>query len=307
MINVLNEINDRSKNSPKDFALECDGEYIKEIGRVAKIIADDDDLIIVAIAGPSSSGKTTTAHILCEELEKLGETTAVVSLDDFYLPYEDLPILSDGSKDIETVNSLDIPLIKKCFNDIINFGKTVIPSYDFKSKMRICAARTVDIGSRGILIVEGLHALNTVISEVVPRNNIYKIYISVNTPIVDDKGQKVLSSRQIRLIRRSLRDEIFRGSQVSETLALWRNVVESEEKYLYTFKDTADVKLVTLHPYELCVYRNRFCAMKQDVDPSDDCYSFFMKTACSLERFGSIDRKYVPKNSLIREFIGQDV
>ncbi len=307
MTNTLNEINEKSSTCPEEFIKECENEYINEIKRVAQIIADDDDLIIVAIAGPSSSGKTTTAHILCDELERLGETTAVVSLDDFYLPYDKLPILSDGSKDIESVNSLDIPLIRHCFNEIIYNGKTVVPGYDFKSKMRIEASRCIDIGKRGILIVEGLHALNTDISDVVPKKNIYKIYISVNTAIVDDDGNKVLSSRQVRLIRRSLRDEIFRGSSINETLALWRNVVANEEKYLYTFKDTADVKLITLHPYELCVYRNRFCAMKEDVDTSDDCYSFFMKTACTLERFCSLERKYVPINSLIREFIGQDV
>lgn len=306
MKNILNKINEAVKSDPEAFISECDGAYASNIQGVAERIAADDNIKIVAIAGPSSAGKTTTAHLLCESLEAMGEKTDVVSLDDFYLPPGEHPLLPDGSPDLESVHALDIPLIKKCFEDIIATGKTVLPSYDFKSDARIAAARMLDIGDRGIVIAEGLHALNPLITGLVPKENIFKIYISVNCDILDNSGNKLLSSRQIRLIRRTLRDSAFRGADVNETLGMWSNVVEGESKYLYCFKDSADVKLVTLHPYEPCLYKDAFCALEQSVAPSAPCREYFQKTVDALGGFVTLDRALIPKNSLIREFIGQE-
>lgn len=304
MINTLNEINKMAKECPKEFIKASNDEYIRNITDIAKRIEQDDDIKIVAIAGPSGSGKTTTAHILQDKLEALGETTAVVSLDDFYLPEDKLPILSDGSADIESVNSLDVSLIKECFDDIIKSGKTNLPHYDFKTKSSIRNAKILDIGQKGIVIVEGLHAMNPLVADLVPRKNILKIYISVNRSVDDDNGVQMLSSRQIRLIRRVLRDDRFRGATATETLHLWNNVIDGERKYLYCFKDTADVKLVTFHPYELGIYRERFGKMRSGVNKNAPCYDYFIKTANALERFSAIDSALVPSDSLIREFIG---
>lgn len=304
MINTLNEINKLAKENPKEFIRTCNDEYVKNIVSIARQIESNDDIKIVAIAGPSGSGKTTTAHILQDKLESLGETTSVVSLDDFYLPTDKLPLLPDGSLDIESVNSLDIPLIKECFTQIIKDGKASLPKYDFKTKKQLLNAKTIDIGNHGIVIVEGLHAMNPLIADLVPRKNILKIYISVNRSVDDNNGVQMLSSRQIRLIRRVLRDDKFRGSTATETLHLWNNVIEGERKYLYCFKNTADIHLVTFHPYELGVYRERFCKMRNGVHKNAPCYEYFIDTANALERFASIDSSLVPSESLIREFIG---
>lgn len=304
MINTLNEINKMAKTAPKEFIRACNEEYIKNITDIAKRIESDNDIKIVAIAGPSGSGKTTTAHILQEKLKSLGETTAVVSLDDFYLPSDKLPILPDGSADIESVNSLDISLINQCFQGIIECGATTLPKYDFKTRSRIINATGIDIGDHGIVIVEGLHAMNPLIANLVPRKNILKIYISVNRSVDDNNGVQMLSSRQIRLVRGVLRDDRFRGATATETLHLWNNVIDGERKYLYCFKDNADVKLVTFHPYELGVYRERFCKMRSTVNKNAPCYEYFIDTANALERFDAIDSSLVPENSLIREFIG---
>lgn len=304
MINTLNEINQMAMQCPKEFIKACNCEYINNITDIAKRIECDDDIKIVAIAGPSGSGKTTTAHILQEKLEEMRETTAVVSLDDFYLPADKLPILPDGSADIESVNSLDIALIKGCFRQIIENGTASLPRYDFKTKSRISNAKQLNIGNHGIVIVEGLHAMNPLIADLVPRKNILKIYISVNRSVDDQNGVQMLSSRQIRLIRRVLRDDRFRGATATETLHLWNNVIDGEQKYLYCFKDTADVQLVTFHPYELGVYRERFGKMRSAVHKNAPCYDYFIKTANALERFVAIDSALVPSDSLIREFIG---
>lgn len=304
MINTLNEINKLAKSDAAEFIKACNQEYINNITDIAKRINDDDDIKIVAIAGPSGSGKTTTAHILQNRLEKMGETTAVVSLDDFYLPHDKLPVLPDGSLDIESVNSLDILLIKKCFENIINDGKTDLPEYDFKTRSRIPNAKKLDIGNHGIVIVEGLHAMNPLIADLVPHKNILKVYISPNRTVDDENGVQLLSSRQIRLIRRVLRDDLFRGATATETLHLWNNVIEGEKMHLYCFKNTADVWLTTFHPYELGVYRERFCKMRSTVNKNAPCYEFFIDTVNALEQFCSIDSALVPPNSLIREFIG---
>lgn len=304
MINTLNDINQKALECPEEFIEDCNKEYLENITNIARRIEADDDIKIVAIAGPSGSGKTTTAHILQEKLRLLNEMVEVVSLDDFYLPADKLPILPDGSTDIESVNSLDISLIKECFDEIIKEGKTNLPLYDFKTKTSTRGAKSIDIGHKGIVIVEGLHAMNPLISDLVPRKNIYKIYISVNRSVDDQNGVQLLSSRQIRLVRRVLRDDKFRGATATETLHLWNNVIDGERKYLYCFKNTADIQLVTFHPYELGVYREKFGKMRSTVNKNAPCYDYFIKTANALERFAAIDSSLVPKNSLIREFIG---
>lgn len=305
MINTVKEINDSIKENTASFIDLCEREYKSKIAALAKRIADNDDIKIVAIAGPSASGKTTTAHILMRELEKLNEKTAVVSLDDFYFSYDKLPYNPDGSRDIESVRALDVVRIEKAFRDIIESGTALLPEFDFVTKTRRENAKRINIGSRGIAIVEGLHAINPQITDVVPHKNILKIYISVNVTIFQE-GKKVLSSRQIRLIRRILRDEKFRAASPEETLELWNNVVSGESKYLYCFKDTADVRLDTLHPYELCVYKKRFCGMKNSVGKSTPCYDYFKGAVDALEHFCSVESKFVPENSLIREFIGNE-
>ena len=305
MKSTLQTINEYALNDPAGLVEKAENHYDREITETAQRIADDDSLKIVAIAGPSASGKTTTAHILSEKLQKLGEQTEVVSLDDFYLPTEQLPLTEDGKYDIESVNALDKNLMKKCFGEIINTGRTELPEYNFAEKRRILSARSIDISGRGIVIVEGLHALNPVITDLVPRKNIFKAYISVNRSVLDDNGDVLLTSRQIRLMRRVLRDRIFRGSSVNETLALWKGVVEGEKKYLYCFKDTADVLIKTLHIYEPCLYRNDFCALCDETQNITDCRDYFLKTAEAVRKFVPLDEALIPHNSLIREFIGE--
>ncbi len=304
MKNTLQTINKAISENPEGLIESAEKEYVEDIYSAAKQIADNDDIKIVALAGPSASGKTTSAHILKDRLTELGETTIIVSLDDFYLPADRLPILPDGKRDIESVNSLDKELIRQCLNEIILSGRTMLPHFDFKTKTSHKAARAVDIGERGIVIVEGLHALNPVITDLVPKKNIFKIYVSVNRGIYDQNGAQLLSSRQIRLMRRSLRDEVFRSTDINDTLTLWEDVVAGERKYLYCFKDTADFNLHTLHSFEPSLYRNRFINLLPKVDINHKAYEYFLKTVNGVQKFNSVSADLVPKTSLIREFIG---
>lgn len=301
---TVSEIN-KALEDPIKFVADCEADYRSEIKKTAAHIAADDRIKIVALAGPSGAGKTTTAHILCDELIKQGEIPVVVSLDDFFLSYKDLPLLPDGSPDTESARALNMDLLNECFTDIITTGKTLLPRYDFTAKLSIREGREVDITNKGIVIVEGLHALNPLITELVPKENLFKIYISVNYSIFDDEGNKLLSSRQIRLMRRIIRDLEFRGKSVSETLHMWKSVVEGEEKFLYCFKETAQVFIKTLHRYEPCLYRNEIRELFKEASPADPCYEYFEKTARALEGFSSMSPEIIPNDSLIREFIGE--
>ena len=303
MENTVTEINLAAK-SPVEMIKQAEEKYISEIRAVAERISADDYIRIVALAGPSASGKTTTAGMLCKLLSEMGEKTVVVSLDDFYLPLEKMPKSADGSYDFETVNSLDIELIKKCFREAIKTGKTHLPKYDFTTNTRMPDTILADISEKGIIIAEGLHALNPLITDMVDKKNIFKIYISVNCSIMDSFGEQLLSSRQIRLVRRALRDRVFRGSPIAETLGFWNSVVAGERKNLYCFKDSADVKIKTLHIYEPGVYRNEFLKLKNELQPGVVCYDYFMRTCRAIEQFAEIDNSLVPEGSLIREFIG---
>ncbi|MBQ7726590.1 MAG: nucleoside kinase, partial [Clostridia bacterium] len=192
MNNTLPFIKDACAQSPKAFIMQAEQEYHEEIRSLAQTVSDNDDIKIVAIAGPSASGKTTTAHILQEKLTGLGEKTEVISLDDFYLPNEQLPLLPDGRQDIESVNALDKEQIRSCLLELIKTGKTWLPRFSFPDRRQIRRARYIDLSGKGIAIVEGLHALNPVLTELIPGGHLYKLYISVNSPIRSKEGTKLL-------------------------------------------------------------------------------------------------------------------
>ncbi len=303
MKSTLQTINNYAETSPEELVLRAERHYRNEISAVADKITQNKSIKVIAIAGPSSSGKTTTAHMLRGCLAERGVKTDVVSLDDFYLPPERLPLLPDGTQDIESVNALDIPLINKCFNKALESGKTYLPQFDFQAKKRIENAREIDISGNSIVIVEGLHALNPVLTGIIPDEKLFRAYISVNRSIEDENGEVLLTSRQIRLVRRILRDRIFRSTLPAETLNLWKGVTAGEEKYLYCFKNQADILIKTLHIYEPCLYKSELSALKGETAQCTD-NPYFMQTLESIERFYPIDGSLIPENSLIREFIG---
>ena len=305
MMNSVTQINEAAK-TPERLIFEAERDYEKEIVAVAQHIADHDEIKIVSLAGPSASGKTTTAHILYDTLKQLGEKPEVVSLDDFYLPPGREPLDENGKPDWEGVNALDLPLIQECLGEVISTGKTCLPRFDFKTKEQILRDREVDISDHGILIVEGLHALNPLITDLVPRENICKIYISVNCAIEDSFGEQLISSREIRLMRRILRDRIFRNASVNDTLEMWNKVVAGERKNLYCYKNTADFRVKTLHVYEPCIYRDIFMSTLPELREDVPCKDYYMRTWNAVKQFRSLETKYVPDDSLIREFIGNE-
>ena len=304
MTNILQQINSSLISDPKGFIEVCEKAYKEQICSLVSAILSDENNRILMIAGPSGSGKTTTAHVLKETLEKNGKKTQVVSLDNFYKSMSDREVLSDGKVDFESVNALDIKEITRSFNELITKGKSKLPEFDFVLAKSIPNKFELDISNGGYLIVEGIHALNPEITCHLPQENLFKIYVSVTRPIVDENGKTILTGRKLRLIRRTIRDFKFRNKTINETLGLWSGVVEAENKHIRSFKKYADFCVKTLHSFEPALYKKRFLEMIKTVTNDTPNSDYARMAAKGLENFTEIDENLIPETSLIKEFIG---
>ncbi len=303
MKNTVLEIKS-SVNSDADVFIEyCEEYYHNQIEALAQKIALIDGRCIVMISGPSSSGKTTSSNLLLKKLKEMGESAYIVSLDDFYLDGDKLPVLPDGTTDTESVHSLDIAEMEKCFKELMNNGESSLPLFDFKQKRRSNTKNKIVLPKHAALIVEGLHGLNPLITEHLQNNNIIKVYISLNEPILDEKGDIFLSSRQMRLARRVIRDMKYRGTTPERTLEMWTNVVKEEEKTLFKYKPLADVRVITLHPYEICLYKPYLSKILKELSENTENYETFKDLALKAQIFETLNENKVPDDSLIKEFI----
>ncbi len=302
--NKIEYINTMAKD-PVPFIAQCEERYQNIIDGIAQRIIDEEGREIVMLAGPSSAGKTTTARKLSESLIKKGVKTYVLSLDDFYLNREDIPYLPDGSQDFETVDALDLECFEECVNALLR-GETVKnPVFDFTTGRRSDTQfNEITLGDEDVVIIEGLHALNPVITEKIV-GKLLKIYINVSSRIYDEKGNIILNKRNMRFIRRMVRDYKFRDSSVENTYKLWRNVTAGEDKYLFPFRDNADIKANTIHLYESCVLKHQALPLLLNSEISDEFKQEAKKLAKALEKFYDIPETLVPADSLLREFLGK--
>ncbi len=291
-------------SAPEIFISKCEERYNNKIKNIAQLIFEREESEIVMIAGPSSAGKTTTAKKLREQLSSLGIGSYTVSLDDFYLDNRDAPRFPDGTPDFETVECLDIPCFCEKMSELLQKGETDLPEFDFLKGERKPLKNHIRIGPKDVIIVEGLHALNPVITDVLPSNRLLKIYINISSRIYDEKNNIILNKRNMRFIRRLVRDYKFRGSSVENTYKMWIKVRYGEDTYLFPFKDNADIKINTIHLYETCVLKNTAIELLKDVNKNSEYYCESQRLIRSLMKFPEIDKAFVPDNSLLREFIG---
>lgn len=302
LTNEIEYINEMAESLPRDFIEKCEQRYSNIIASVAKEICDGGERKVVMLAGPSSSGKTTTAKKLCSECKNKGVNTFVLSLDDFYLNRDDIPVLPDGTRDFETVYALDLD----CFGETVNAllrGETVkTPIFDFVTGSRSDKFNEITLGKNDIVIIEGLHALNHAITDKID-GHLFKIYISVSSRIYNEKGKIILNKRNLRFVRRMVRDAKFRGSSADQTYSLWKNVTYGEDKYLFPYRNNADIKINTVHLYEPCVLKKQALELLKS-DISDDYLYDVQRLRDALGKFEEIDEKLVPEDSLLREFLG---
>ena len=304
MENNLTKINKLVLENTKGYIEQVEDEYHKRIRVAVKEVLQSGRRIIL-LAGPSASGKTTTAHLLCKYLKEAGVHSEIISLDDFFLEQNQMPYDEQGVIDYESVHSLDTDGIIKALNEINDSSKTELPVFSFKNKTRESFTRPINVGNDGAVIVEGLHALNPLIADSLDAKNVLKLYISVVASYVDDDGAELLESRNIRLMRRMSRDILYRASTPESCLKLFSSVVRGEDKYLCPYRDPAEIELCSFHDYEICLFKPLLYNKLKALTSSVENYDRVQKIIAAMKNAVEINQTNVPKNSLMQEFIGQ--
>lgn len=303
MFTNLSKINSSTIEDRLSFISACEKRFDTAVSEVVKTFLSDSDYDIVMLAGPSSSGKTTTAGILAKKIKESGRAAYTVSLDDFYLDRDDIPVNEDGLKDYENVTALDIALIHRCFNDLIENRKADLPVFDFKTGMRAQEKKHIELGKDDVIIVEGLHALNPVITQGLDERHLYRIYISVSSRISGDDGKILLNKRNLRLIRRMIRDYRHRNSPVENTFQMWQGVMKGEDKFLFPFESYADVKINSFHAYETCIFKRNALELLLMVGEDSEFYEKARELINAVSLFEEIDPSLLPEKSLLNEFL----
>lgn len=278
-------------------------------GLQEKLLADISDEIvsknkrIILIAGPSSSGKTTFSHRLSIQLEIAGLTPHPVSMDDYFLDRELSPRDENGNYNFETIASLDVDLLTKHINQLLNGEEVDVPSYNFVTGKREYHGHKLKIGQKDVLVMEGIHGLNGTLTNEIPEDAKYRIYVSALNQINLDEHNRIPSSDG-RLLRRIVRDAMTRGNDARETISRWDSVRKGEEDNIFPYQEEADVMFNSAQVYEIAV-------LKQYAEPllfavPKDCpeYQEAKRLLKFLEYFLNIPSEAIPKTSLLREFIG---
>ena len=286
---------------PAAFAAYCEQDYHARIVGAAQTVLHS-GAHVVMLTGPSASGKTTTAHKLSDEIRRLGSESAVISLDNFFKNLADYPRLADGTPDYESVDALDITEINRALLEIIQTGKTNIPDFDFCSEMRHHGTVPVSVGD-GIVVIEGIHALNPRLTAMLPHGSVYKIYAGLREEY-SHGGQRILPTRDVRLARRMVRDIKFRGHSLEKTFSMWPAVCEGEDKNIKVFKSEADLLLDTSFSYEVNVLAPFVIEFTGGLS-DDNAYAAQLADLCArFSQCAPIDIADLPQDSMLREFLG---
>ncbi|MGN0570724.1 MAG: hypothetical protein ACI4K9_00925 [Candidatus Fimenecus sp.] len=302
--NYLEYINDLAANDPTELVRRSETRFDNILNDVTARIAGDDGREIVMLAGPSASGKTTTANKIAQKCIARGMQTYVVSLDDFYLDRNKIPLDETGKPDFETVYALDLPKFSETIRLLLSGAATDLPIFDFTTGKRSEEVRTVTLGEQDAVVVEGLHALNPLITDALPQKNLLKIYISVSSRIYNERGKIILNKRNLRFLRRMTRDYLFRASSVENTYNLWESVRNGEDKYLFPYRDCADIKINSVHLSAPCVFRDTCLKMLERADLSGEQKKDAEELAAALRLFVPLSPSLIPETSLLREFLG---
>ncbi|EET01608.1 Uridine kinase [Giardia duodenalis ATCC 50581] len=264
---------------------------------------EDKEVKVVFISGPSSSGKTTFAKKLAYNLKVMGREPLIISLDNYFVDREKTPLAEDGSYDFEHVNALDLDLFNDHLEALVSGKKILSPVFDFRTGKRKQSTIEMIMPFRGVIIIEGIHALNPLLSRRIPLANKILVFIAPFTAINMDDRMRI-SSRDCRLIRRIVRDNNFRGFTAEKTIDMLKNLRVGEDRWIYPYQPRADIMFNTALDYELCVLSTHAYPLLCEIKPDSSAYKEARRLIALLEKVASINSEYVPKFSLLREFIG---
>lgn len=277
--------------------------HARQLTRIARDICSRPNVRVVLIAGPSSSGKTCTSHRLYLELLAQGKQPVALSLDNWYLNGNMIPLDKNGKRDDESIYALDIKQLEDDLNALIA-GKTIaLPTFNFTKEQREYHGETLQMEPDSILVLEGIHALNPLLTEHIDAGCKYKIFAAPMSPVTLD-GHKWEPTHVHRLLRRMSRDLRTRGKSPQQTIANWPSVRAGEKRWIEPFKKEADAKFDTTMLYELPAIRNTVETALQTVPADSKEYEVAKQLLSYLSFFEALEASYIPQNSILREFIG---
>ena len=292
-----------SEETVVDFVNMCETKHNNMLAELGQIIEKDiDNIRLIAIAGPSSSGKTTFSNRLRIELMSRGINPLRISIDDYYLPKNQAPLDENGNPDLEHIEALDIDLFNEHMLKLIQGEEITLPSFNFKTGIREDGLKC-KVDSKTPIIIEGIHALNDILTSSIPKHQKFKIYISPQIQINVDNHNPI-SLTDIRLLRRIVRDKKSRNTSAEKTLEMWSSVRRGEFNWIYPNQEGANYIFNSELTYELCVMKKYALPALQAINNDHPYFIMANRLIKFLKHFKDIDDKFVPCNSLLREFLG---
>lgn len=303
----INQINDIVDNGDAlEFINICEARHNRQLAELGeKIKGNIENIRLIAVAGPSSSGKTTFTNRLRIELKSRGIDPLMISIDDFYNKPELAPLDSEGKPDFEHIEALDIKLFNDCIYNLIQGEAVSLPKYSFQTHIREFN-EPITLSKNQPILIEGIHALNDDLTPSIPSEYKYKIFIAPLVQFrIDDHNP--ISISDIRLIRRMVRDHQYRNTGCERTLESWQSVRNGEFKWIYPFQNEADFVFNSELSYELCVLQKHAIPLLESINSDSPNYIAANGLLKFLKYFKPISDKWIPCNSILREFIGDSV
>jgi uridine kinase len=289
----------------REFIQVAEALQDKKIAQIADHLNERrDEVRVILIAGPSSSGKTTFSKKLAIQLRVLGRNPVMVSQDDYFLPRELTPKDEEGNIDFEALEALDVALLNEQLIRLLGGEEVAVPRFDFHSGQRKAEGVPLRLPSRAVLILEGIHCLNDALTPAIPAGQKYKIYISALTQLnLDDHNR--ISTTDNRLLRRLVRDYQFRGHSARDTLSMWQAVRNGEDRNIFPFQNKVDAAFNSALDYELAVLKVYAEPLLKTIKPDQEQFDEALRLLSFLDNFAPIPPGWVPDYSLLREFIGE--
>ena len=275
----------------------------KKLAKIAEDIAQRKGVKLVLLAGPSSSGKTTSCKRLSIQLAVNGLKPLQISLDDYFVDRDKTPKDENGEYDFESIYALNLDLLNDQFNALFRGEEVDLPKYDFPSGKSIKSGKKLKLEPSNVLVVEGIHALNPELTAHIPEEQIYRVYASALTTILLD-NHNYIPTTDNRLLRRIIRDYKYRGVSAQETIHRWPSVRAGENKWIFPFQENADAMLNTAMLYELSVLKMQVEPLLQQVPENCEEYAEAYRLLKFLKYFKGIPYNNLPPTSLLREFLG---
>lgn len=306
-INTLYKLNNKVNSGQiNDNILLAEALHEKKIAEIADKIARRNDVKVVLIAGPSSSGKTTFAKRLGLQLRLNGLKPVTISVDNYFVEREETPKDSQGNYDFECIEAINLELFNEHLTKLLNGEEILVPTFDFSQGKKFYNGEKMKLNKDEILVIEGIHCLNDKLTASIPRWQKYKVYISALTVLNIDYHNRI-STTDTRLIRRIVRDHQFRNYSALHTLEMWYSVNRGEEKYIFPYQEEADFMFNSSLIYELGVLKDYAIPLLEKIDNTREEFSEAKRLIRMLSFFESIPTDAIPQNSLIREFIGGSI